>query len=1285
MAAELLRDLIDIPERVLAGDFVLNLSKGVTDAATIDQYVVTGQLAQCFDDALGIIQSAVESRVSRAAYLDGSFGSGKSHFMAVLHAILRGDPTARGKDGLADAVGKHTRWLTGRSFLLVPYHMIDSTSLESAILGGYVAHVRKLFPGRPLPVVYRDDVLLVDARDLRATLGDERFIAGLPSDEEWGPAWEPASLDAALSAPPGDKERNRLVGDLLATHFQRYADAVSGTAGSFIELDKGLAEISRHARDVLGMDAVVLLLDELVLWLSGYIGDPTRIKTEAQKVSKLVESAEHERPAPIISFLPRQRDLRDLVGQDTAGATTASLFDTLKYWDGRLDRIRLADSNLPAIVSARLLQPKDEAAGQALDAAFAQAERTRPEVWEALLDAQGGASSRADFRRTYPFSPAFLHAMVDVSSALQRERTALRLMQQLLVDYRDTLPVGQLMPLGAIYDVLARGGDRPFSDKLREEFEQAKNFYQRVREFLLRRHGLTEQQAAGLAPRHAFRTDDLIVKTLLLAALVPNVPALRALSAARLAALNYGSVAAMIPGQEPRTVARTLRELAGEFGEIRVSDADNPAVEISLIGVNTDDILRQLIHVDDPAARRRLIKDMLWEDFRIAGRGEFVETCPVVWRGTDRVAELVFANVRDLDVAEGQFTPELPGAVRMVIDYPFDEGNFGPAEDRRRVFDLRERLARPLTMVWLPSFLSGDRMADLGELVKIRYALDGRDRLDELTPYWTPEDRHRARTMLDSRRSALTTKLREALRRAYGLASPDAADLGAPADEHLMALDAQLQVRPPAGLQFGDALSRICGQMFDYAYPHHPDFDPQGRRQVIRRAELVAVLAAVERAAEDRAGRLEDPGPDLPVLRRIANPLEIATVGEVFVLRDDWKLRIERRAAAAGPATDLRVGDIRRWVQEEQAGLPPLVTDLLVCCFAIQSDRAWMRGGQPIPAPEVGKLAPDVVLRRQELPDADEFSRAGDRAAGLFGLARQPVRSARAVQALAGGLRRHAGALLPPAESLVTELDRYAATLGLSLDSPRLGTARAAAILLNQLAGLTDATALLRALARASLPRDMAFYRASLDSAPSVAGGLAGTDWRVVGQAAVLAGDGGPDAERASLIVTELRDAARRDEQEVPLGPALQAADRAATELLVDIARRSGPGGAGRADPAGGGPGGGGSTAPGSSGGAGGPGGDHGGRSGDPGRPDAGTAAGGGSGTGTGGLSGTTAGPGAATGGYGAVASGAGAARQATAATLPGVLDELRAELGRQPGVTFEITWRIVSHDDNRG
>ena len=50
---------------------------------------MTPQLADAFDRALGLIEGALASGSSKAAYLHGSFGSGKSHFMAVLHLLPR--------------------------------------------------------------------------------------------------------------------------------------------------------------------------------------------------------------------------------------------------------------------------------------------------------------------------------------------------------------------------------------------------------------------------------------------------------------------------------------------------------------------------------------------------------------------------------------------------------------------------------------------------------------------------------------------------------------------------------------------------------------------------------------------------------------------------------------------------------------------------------------------------------------------------------------------------------------------------------------------------------------------------------------------------------------------------------------------------------------------------------------------------------------------------------------------------------------------------------------------
>jgi len=116
----LLRELIVIPERIHQGDFVLRLTEGVQDVeSTLDSYVITPQLRVAFDEALGLIGSALAEARSKATYLHGSFGSGKSHFMAVLHALLNAHIAARSRPEFADAISRH-RWLDSSRFLLCP-------------------------------------------------------------------------------------------------------------------------------------------------------------------------------------------------------------------------------------------------------------------------------------------------------------------------------------------------------------------------------------------------------------------------------------------------------------------------------------------------------------------------------------------------------------------------------------------------------------------------------------------------------------------------------------------------------------------------------------------------------------------------------------------------------------------------------------------------------------------------------------------------------------------------------------------------------------------------------------------------------------------------------------------------------------------------------------------------------------------------------------------------------------------------------------------------------------
>jgi hypothetical protein len=198
-----LRDLFDLPERVNPGDFVLKLSDVVDhpDAALKD-YVVTDQLARCFDDAMALVESAITSRESMATYLHGSFGAGKSHFMAVLYLVLQGNTAARSLEKLAPIITKHNRWTQGKKFLLVPYHMIGGESVEQRLLGGYYDLVSKLHPNHPPAGLVPSDALMENALTLRDQMGDSAFFEALNggASGDWGAMegdWDAASFDAA--------------------------------------------------------------------------------------------------------------------------------------------------------------------------------------------------------------------------------------------------------------------------------------------------------------------------------------------------------------------------------------------------------------------------------------------------------------------------------------------------------------------------------------------------------------------------------------------------------------------------------------------------------------------------------------------------------------------------------------------------------------------------------------------------------------------------------------------------------------------------------------------------------------------------------------------------------------------------------------------------------------------------------------------------------------------------------------------------------------------------------
>ena len=1147
-----IRDLISIPERVHQGDFVLKLSDGVNHAEqTLRDYVVTPQLAEAFKNALGFIQQAVAASNSKAAYLHGSFGSGKSHFMAVLNLLLAGNHQARAMPELAPAV-EQTSWAQGKRFLMVPYHMIGATDMESAILGGYAEHVRRIRPEAPVPGFYLAEELFNDARALRQQVGDAAFFAklnqaptaaGSQGGSGWGDmegGWDAISFETAMLEPPKGVERGKLVGALISQFFTAF-QALAGAGEAFVPLDAGLAIMSRHARD-LGYDAVILFLDELVLWLASRAGDVSFVSREGTKLVKLVEATHADRPIPLISFVARQRDLRDLVGENLSGAVSVQFSDVLKHWEARFHRITLEDRNLPAIAEKRVLRPVDEAAKLTIQTAIDDVLKMRKDVLDTLLTT---TADREMFRKVYPFSPALVQTLIAVSAALQRERTALKLMLQLLVDRRADLELGQLIPVGDLYDAIAEG-DEPFTEGMRLHFDKAKRLYtQRLLPMLERQHNVTwEAYKLGQADPTAaknLRNDARILKTLLLGALVPGVESLHALTGPRLAALNHGTFRSPIPGREGQDVVRKCRDWASEIAEIKMTEDLQPVISIEATDVDIEPILRSAASNDNAGNRRKKLREAVFDQLGIPDNGSLFTNYEFTWRGTRREVEVLYENVREMtdDRLRGR-----SGAWSVVLDFPFDEPNRTPQDDIARLDDYRGGDTR--TLVWLPSFFSNKALSDLGRLVVLDHILQG-DRFDNYALMLSVNDKVQARALARNQLDQLRIKLRSQLEVAYGISAEprDAVTNPLSPDQQFRSLDQTLAPRPPVGAEFRSAFDNLLGQLFAHQYPAHPEFETEIKPSVVRQV-WVEVQKAIE--SPGQRGLVQDVSIRKRV-RAVVNPCQLGQMTESHLLIEPhWNSKFAQAHARDGGGL-ITVAKLRQWIDmPAPMGLPVELQNLIILTYAEQTNRRFIDRGGPI-EPTIDSMSDGLELREQTLPPAEDWQLAVKRAEALFGLTPARTLNATNVGRLVDDVRQAAALRRGAIGRLVVSVRDRSARYGVTGVGARQQSAESAQALVAALGQAADGD-LVTALASARLLTSEPAVARTLGQSQACADALDNARWMQFDALRDLPAEDHRKAPAVALL-GRLAETLASDEHVLPLKSKLDELERDVLRVLT--------------------------------------------------------------------------------------------------------------------------------------
>ena len=991
-----LQDILKLPREIRNADFVVRIADGVAHPETLlDRYAVTPDIHDSFKEALNLSQEAVLGNASRGAYVHGSFGAGKSQFMGVLSLLLDGHEGAWRIPELHDLWEPFAQ-IRSKKLLRLHFHMTGARSLEEKVFTQYLEVIRKRHPEAPVPPLFWDAPLFKSAAQYRRDVGDERFFSALNAGQEAGEGWGDlgkagtwdASRFEATVASDDPALRAQLFSDLVRLPvFAGYAEG-----GTWVDFDQGLRRISRHAKD-LGYEGIVFFLDELILWLAARASEPAWLNGEGQKVAKLVDSEDPDRPIPFVSFIARQRDLADLVGERMAGADAQNLRDSLKWEAGRFKTIRLEDRNLPVIIEKKILEPKDDAARAKLQRGFEDAKRALGVAFGDLLG-EIGASDDTAFRRVYPFSPALIETLVALSNALQKDRTALKVMVELLVRHLDDFQLGQVVPVGDLFDVLA-GGDEPMDLTMRSLFGAARRLYQgelidRIRE----RNGTnTPEKCQRLRDDHqarlgcsncaqmACRGDNRLVKTLLLAQLAPQTRSLKDLTARRLYALNFGAVVSIIKGREAADAIDRLRTYATQVGKLRLGDGANPTVQVVLEGIDIAPILQQAGTFDSDGARRSKVKQLLFGEIGIEidskpSRYEFE------WRGIRRRGSIAFGNVREM--GDELLTCPTDDDFRVVIDYPFDLEGRGPGDDVRRLADYQnDHPSGTNTVAWLPDFFSEKLQRELGQLVILDRLTEGAFR--DYALQYSEENRVRAKQEID----ALGAQKRQAVKRAllavYELGSADESfvDPSRHAERHFAALLPGAEIQVPGAADFKNGLNGAVGQLLEARFPHHPSFSDRVTNSRLEKALVLfreVCEAQGQRRMFDRSAAKDI---------ELARDLGLVTLADgVATLRSQSFDEIDRALRADGqdrPTVD-RVR--RQWDPQGVRGFTGDVRDFLVLAFAEAHHRLLETSdGRAIVEPKIGGLPDDAILAVVERPTEQAWQAALNKAGSLFGIA----------------------------------------------------------------------------------------------------------------------------------------------------------------------------------------------------------------------------------------------------------------------------------------------------------
>jgi hypothetical protein len=871
-----------------------------------------------------IVSSCVRHEAGTGHYLHGSFGSGKSHFMAILGLILQNNAAVWRKDHpiVAEIKARHNQWLAQHPILVIPVYMLGQDSLQMACYNAANARLQAL------------DKPASEFSDAGKVIASFRAEADRYGDMVYDKFAESKNISRQRfdKMASGSQEEQ----DDLARYILEYR-APSRSEQKQLYPDKfsdGIAALSRHAK-AQGFAGIVFMIDELILYLTGKSGQD--YQKEFNDLVALTDNSALDRDIPVWVIVAQQRNIADTVPED---ASEKHVREAMEHHKDRFpETTRLADRELVPIIEERVLRVRNGMEKERERIIAKTFDDLHPETRDILLH----DLTQEDFERVYPFHPALIRTLIDVSARLSRERTAIRLLYELLITRHPNLPVGALVPYASLFDVVFQP-DSLYSGSRSEELEAVRDtYYQRLEPLL--------DDAYGNEPARADRAR-VLLKTILLCGLSKSMR--NDITVSRILHLNYQDLRGRTSFGSNQMIANILSDLSNRSELIHFHpNPQNPAgatahIEIAS-GVQLSDVLKRVSATQWQRIERfnELMRDLLGGKPIHNG---VLTNYKHTWRGTERPARVQFTNVAELST--NNIRLDNNDEFSLYIDYPFNVSEaFSRADDRKTIQRARSDLPQLPIGFWLPGEFTADDLRDLDEYAKM---VEIETRPDQYLAEYGRTQRDELLSKIIGQKRTKSQTLRSRLLQLY---KGDDARV----DFLIPAITPSLDAT-----KLEDVLKRIGDAVFDHLYPHHPRFvTTLNQRALHSLLEGFLVPAASGSGSVPRSNDLDG------ILRRLGQPLELAEEGaNNWVLRRQsrYLTRLDELAAGKRVEADKITAGLA-----QAFGFTRDVTDTFILYLIKGQGYRALRGDKPAAEVDYGRLS-GLVLEQGQRLHAHEWS-----------------------------------------------------------------------------------------------------------------------------------------------------------------------------------------------------------------------------------------------------------------------------------------------------------------------